>query len=86
MYAKKNDTVINKGFHEATSGDFWEGIVFIPCPDAFYAYNSTKNQYLHPEEFNDIAAKVAINDYQNQLRETAMSNPNYNDYSKIGQW
>lgn len=58
VYAKKDATKIHKNYGKSGAGDFWEGLVFIPAPDSFYAYNSTSNQYVPPQEFNDVAARV----------------------------
>ena len=86
VYAKKKDAIVNDGFHEATSGDFWEGVVFIPCPDAFYAYNSTKNQPVTRESLTNISQKVMANNILNEARKEAMSDPNYEQYTSLGQF
>lgn len=85
-YAKKDAAVIRKKYGKSEAGDFWKGLVFIPVPDAFYAYNSTSNQYLSPQEFNNVSARVQANNVQNALRSQAQADPNYSKYSTIGQW
>jgi hypothetical protein len=76
----------NSGFDKATPNDFWEGIVFIPCPDSFYAYNSTKNQPVTKQSLTNISSKVIANNALNEARRQAMLDPNYDDYTQIGQF
>ena len=57
-YAKKDATKIRKAYGKSEANDFWEGLVFIPVPSSAYAYNNTSNQYVSPEEFNDVSARV----------------------------
>jgi hypothetical protein len=87
VYAnEKKDSIINKKFEKATANDFWKGLVFIPCPDAFYAYNSTKNQPVTRESLTGISDKVMANNILNQATRDAKLDPNYDDYTTIGQW
>ena len=86
VYAKKDTNPINRGYHKSEKEDFWEGIVFIPCPDAFYAYNSTKNQPVTRESLTDISRKVMTNNLLNEAQRSAMSDPNYEYNKTIGQF
>ena len=86
VYAKKNASPINSGFGKSGSGDFWEGLVFIPCPDAFYAMNSTKDQPITRSAITDYSSKISANEVLNQAVEATRSNPNYEINRNLGQF
>lgn len=86
VYAKKNASPINSGFGKSGSGDFWEGLVFIPCPDAFYAMNSTKDQPITRSSITDYSSKILANEVLNQAVEAVRSNPNYEINRNLGQF
>lgn len=86
VYAKKNASPINSGFGKSGSGDFWEGLVFIPCPDAFYAMNSTKDQPITRSAITDYSSKILANEVLNQAVEATRSNPNYEINRNLGQF
>ena len=86
VYAKKNASPINSGFGKSESGDFWEGLVFIPCPDAFYAMNSTKDQPITRSSITDYSSKILANEVLNQAVEAVRSNPGYEINRNLGQF
>ena len=85
-YGDKKKDALNRNYAESESGDFWEGIVFISADDsAWYAFNSSMNEAISKESTQDIPERVMTNDFLNAIRQQAASNPNYDEYSKIGQ-
>ena len=85
-YGDKKKDSLSRNYRDSESNDFWEGIVFVYAKDsAWYAFNSTLDEPVTRESLTSVPEKVMANDFLLQVRNEALSRPDYDELSKIGQ-